>query len=156
AEGRIFTDNEARVSKKVCVIGQTVARELFEGESALGKEINVGGVSLKILGILDHQGVNEVGFDQDDVVLLPLGAVKQHLRKASQPSNDDSVATAAVEANRVSSVEQILARVDSAVDVQNAKEQITALLRKRHRLRMTEPDDFNVRDMSILRNAIRA
>jgi hypothetical protein len=146
AEGRTFTENEVRGSKRICIIGQTVTKNLFEGESALGQEIRVGGVPMEVLGILDRTGPNEYGLDQDDIVLMPIGTSKRHLNKPTQASSE-APAQKNPALGRVTHVDQILLRVDSVSDLAEAKEQITDLLRTRHNLRTIEPDDFNIREM---------
>ncbi|HEV3236045.1 MAG TPA: ABC transporter permease, partial [Gemmataceae bacterium] len=87
AAGRAFTKIEAGRSEAVSIIiGQTIVEELFEGQPALGQEMKVGDIATVIVGILDRAGTDDFGLDQDDVVLMPLGTVIEHLRKTTQPS----------------------------------------------------------------------
>jgi macrolide transport system ATP-binding/permease protein len=76
AEGGMFSDRDVRNWNKVCVIGATLKRELFDRESPVGKEIRINNVSFRILGVLSRKGANMMGMDQDDVVLAPWTTIK--------------------------------------------------------------------------------
>ena len=72
-EGAMFTDRDVLASSRVCVVGETIVRELFDGKSPLGKDIRVQNVSLHVIGVLGRKGANTFGMDQDDIVVR-LGA----------------------------------------------------------------------------------
>jgi ABC-type antimicrobial peptide transport system permease subunit len=86
ADGEAFTDREVRNASKVCLIGKTVADELFDGQSPVGKDIRINNVSLRVIGVLRAKGANMMGFDQDDLVLLPWTTVKYRLSGQSYGS----------------------------------------------------------------------
>ncbi len=71
AEGAAFTDADVRNANKVCLIGDTLKRELFQGDSPVGKQIRIRNVAFQVVGVLGHKGANIMGTDQDDIVLAP-------------------------------------------------------------------------------------
>ncbi len=110
AEGEAFTDHDVRNNGKVCLLGQTLIRELFQGESPLGKEVRVRNISLKVIGVLSSKGANMMGMDQDDVLLAPWTTIKYRVT-GSTLENVNQSASASTSgigaANQVNTLNQI-------------------------------------------------
>jgi ABC-type antimicrobial peptide transport system permease subunit len=75
-EGAAFTDVDVRNSSKVCLIGKTLVRELFNGQSPVGEEVRVQNVAVRVIGVLPAKGADMMGNDQDDVLLAPWTTLK--------------------------------------------------------------------------------
>jgi macrolide transport system ATP-binding/permease protein len=189
AEGEVFSDQDVRNASKVCLLGQRLITELFQGESPLGKEVRVNKVAFKVIGILSPKGANMVGIDQDDILLAPWTTIKyrvagtsladvnqstpstssgtdtsQKVNTLSQiypstkvelyPEQSASQAANTPQPVRFTNVDQILAAARSTPEIPNAIQQITQLLRERHRIRPGEPEDFSIRDMTEMTKAL--
>lgn len=126
ASGTAFTEQDVKTLANVCLLGQTVVKELFGGDDPLGRTIRVANLPCKVIGTLEAKGLSMTGYDQDDFVLMPYTTV-QH--KISGIDWLDDIFTSAV----------------STSEIVTAQEQVTRLLRQRHHLRTDEPDDFNIR-----------
>jgi macrolide transport system ATP-binding/permease protein len=177
-EGVPFTDDDVRRAAGVCLIGQTPARELFQGESPLGKMIRVKDVSLRVVGVLSRKGANVAGLDQDDFLIAPLTTIKFRLSGIRNVNSQPAVASSALDhvnslnqlyptqqlqlysqrtalqtldtpqVTRFFDLDDIWVSASSPQDVPFVISEITNLLRERHRHQEGEPDDFRIRDLT--------
>jgi len=177
SDGECFTDRDVLNANRVCLVGQTIARELFQGENPIGKELRIKNVAFKVIGVLSAKGANMVGMDQDDIVIAPWTSIKFRVSGSSLTNTNQSSSAAASAVNTLSqvypsnqvalypdksdtqiadsmltvrfvNVDQILVSAVSPEEIPAAMQQITAVLRERHRLQRGEPDDFSIRDMT--------
>ena len=86
ASGAMFTDAEVRGAAKVCIIGKTVADELFRDEDPIGKTLRIRDIPFKILGVLQSKGVNFFGQDQDDTVVVPYTSAMRRISGRDFPA----------------------------------------------------------------------
>ena len=176
-EGEMFTERDVRNATKVCVIGLTIVKELFDGRSPIGESLRVQNVSLRVVGVLSRKGANMMGMDQDDVVLAPWTTLKYRVSDNTATANAEKAAedvtnkvnslselypgtdnlypvqSASQLANtpqpvRFDNVDQIAVKAVSAEAIPAAMDQMSAILRERHRIREGQPDDFNLRNMA--------
>lgn len=106
AEGVAFDDRDVRNGSTVCVVGQTIVRELFQGRSPLGEEIRIQNVTFKVVGVLTRKGANMVGMDQDDTVLAPWTTIKYRVSGATLGNVNQSNESATDTTQRVNSLSQ--------------------------------------------------
>ena len=126
-QGEMFTEEDIRTAAKVCVIGTTIVENLFpDGTDPIGKIIRCNQVPLRVIGILESKGYNSMGMDQDDVVLAPYSTVMKRL--LAQTYLSGVFASALTED-----------MTDEAVD------EITSILRREHKLKESDDDDFTIR-----------
>lgn len=173
-DGEPFTERDVTSANKVCIVGQTVARELFGDKKPVGEVIRVNNVPLRILGVLRAKGANLVGMDQDDIILAPWTTVKYRVLGGTSPGASGGSATTSANLSdfypgsstglypeksetqttdspmivRFAGIDQILVSARSAVETPAAIEEIKAVLRERHRLGPNDEDDFDIRDMT--------
>src|SRR5262245_8457585 len=108
AEGEPFSDRDGRNGSKVCLIGQTIVRELFQGQSPIGKEVRVQNVAFKVVGVLTPKGANMMGLDQDDILLAPWTTIKYRVSGSTLSNVNQSAAAAATDPTKqVNSLNQL-------------------------------------------------
>ena len=128
ARGREFTPDEQRVGAAVCLIGQTVQRELFGASTdPLGERVRVRQFSCEVVGVLASKGQGAFGNDQDDVVLLPLKTLQRRVIGSTR-------------------VPTLLVSMKDGSDAERVKASLTELLRERRKLSDSDDDNFNVLD----------
>ncbi|MFO0820891.1 MAG: ABC transporter permease [Pirellulales bacterium] len=103
-EGSPFSDQDVRRGTQVCLVGETIVRELFLGESPVGKEIRIGGKPFQVVGVLASKGSNTMGIDQDDIVIAPWTAIKYKVTGTSVTNTNQSAVVAGDPSQQVNSL----------------------------------------------------
>lgn len=131
-EGEIFTDQDILTSAKVCLVGKTIVDNLFtNGEDPLGKIIRFNKIPFKIIGILTPKGYNSMGMDQDDLILAPYTTIQKRVLA-------------------INHLQGIYASAITEEMTEQAEEEIGELLRRNHKLKKTDEDDFTIRSQQEL------
>ena len=126
-QGEMFTEDNIRTAAKVCVIGSTIVENLFpDGVDPIGKVIRCNQVPLRVIGVLESKGYNSMGMDQDDVVLAPYSTVMKRLLAQTYLSG-------------------VFASALTEDMTEEAVDEITKILRREHKLKETDDDDFTIR-----------
>ncbi len=131
-QGREFTAEEVDGAAKVCVIGETIVKNLFGDEDPLGKMIRIKKVPFTVVGVLETKGQSPQGTDQDDVIFVPLRTAQRKLMGSQFPDT----------------VGSILVKAKSEQELADAERQTTELLMQRHRIFNGKEPDFTVRNLS--------
>ena len=125
ASGQLYTDADERIGAKVCVLGATVAENLFPDSNPIGETIRVRNVPFKVLGVVKPKGGDRAGNDQDDIILAPFKTVALRIAGDVRPN---SIMMSAISTDRV----------------EDAWSEIDALLRQRHRIAVGQDPDFTI------------
>ena len=130
--GEMFTEADIQSSAKVCIIGKTIADNLFpDGSDPVGKVIRFNKIPFRVVGVLKAKGYNSMGMDQDDIVLAPYTTVMKRLLA-------------------VTYLQGIYASALSEDMTDYAIEEITSILRREHKLKDSDDDDFTIRSQQEL------
>ncbi|PYV93734.1 MAG: multidrug ABC transporter substrate-binding protein [Acidobacteria bacterium] len=129
-QGSFFDESHVKTAARVAVLGQTVVNQLFGGSDPVGQTIRIKNLPFRVLGVLDKKGFNAWGRDQDDTIMVPYTTVQKKFQGGVLYVQSGMVGAASARATYA------------------AQEQITALLRQRHRLGPFQDDDFTVRNLS--------
>jgi putative ABC transport system permease protein len=135
--GRFLHEGDMDSAAKVAVIGQTVARQLFGNDDPIDSVIRIRNIPFRVVGLLVGKGQTGQGQDQDDTVMIPYTTMQKRLM-------------------RITYLQSIVVRAVSAEKVAEAQEQITLLLRQRHRIAEGREDDFTVRNLSDIAEAAQS
>ena len=135
-DGEMFTAADIQSSAKVCLIGKTIVDNLFpDGSDPIGKVIRFNQVPFRVIGVLESKGYNSMGMDQDDIVLAPYSTVMKRLLA-------------------VTYLQGIFASALSEDMTDYATAEITEILRRQHKLKDTDEDDFDIRSQQELSNML--
>ena len=127
--GDFFSDADVRTAARVCVLGQTVVDNLFAGSDAVGQVIRIRNLPFRVVGVLSVKGQNQYGQDQDDVVLMPYTTAQKKLLT-------------------ITYINSAMVSAISPAATYTAQNEITSLLRQRHKIAPNVDDDFTVRDLN--------
>ncbi len=137
-EGRTFTDREERSGARLAVLGQTVVDQLFGANDSLGRMVRIKGVSFTVIGILDHRGQGFGGQDRDDVIVVPLTTAQRLLQSNAFRRSIRTISVSVANADALAGV----------------SDDIAGLLRRKHRLRQSDQDDFQVANLTAITDTL--
>lgn len=127
--GRMYTEKEMTSRDRVCVIGQTVADNLFPEGDPVGKTVRINKAPFRVVGVLNSKGQSSMGQDQDDVVFVPLTTAMQRLMG-------------------ITYIRNITIQCENENTIEQVQSDVVTLLRQRHKIRTGEDDDFSVRNLA--------
>ncbi|MFQ5827287.1 MAG: ABC transporter permease, partial [Dehalococcoidia bacterium] len=130
ARGTSFNQGHMQSQANVVVLGHKVADTLFEDSDPLGQYVKINGIRFRVIGILEKKGTT-LGMSWDEVMLMPLTTVLARVTKQRTTQGQHSIGSMAIKAT-------------GPGEVEDAKKQVTEILRKRHRLKVDEENDFNI------------
>ncbi len=156
--GRAISEDDEASAALVVVIGQTVATQLFSGsQTPIGALIQVKGVPMRVVGVLEGKGQTPFGQDQDDLVMIPFTTGERKVLGVAAPSQAQSQFNwiypsppnpYGLQPHLAGYVNQIYVQAVNPEDVQTAIRQVTEILARRHRIKPGDDNDFNVRNLS--------
>jgi putative ABC transport system permease protein len=135
--GDFFTDSDVRGSTKVCLLGQTVVQQLFDNADPVGKTIRIRNIPFRVVGTVRSKGQNMMGQDQDDIILVPYTTLQKRLTGNTRSWG-------------------FIASARSKDEILEAQQQITDLLRARHKLGPADDNDFTIRSQTEIAEASTA
>jgi len=135
ADGRTFTATEQRAGKAVCVIGATVRKELFGGQSPLGNELRIKNFACEVIGLLQSKGQSTMGTDQDDIVVIPLRTLQRRL------TGNQDIHTLMISVMDGANTDQVMA-------------DLRGLMRERRKIAANEEDNFSILDTRQIAEAL--
>lgn len=138
--GRNFFSEELKNSSKVAIIGNTVSNELFGDVNPVNKTIRIGNVPFKVIGLLKPKGQNGMGQDEDDIVFIPILTAQKKVFGSEFPNTVNMIMVKTVDDNQLNVAEQ----------------QITEILRRRHKIGVNGLDDFEVRNLAQMQETIKS
>ncbi|MCA9026307.1 MAG: ABC transporter permease [Planctomycetaceae bacterium] len=127
--GGFFSEHDVNAADTVCVLGQTVARRLFQTANPIDETVRIQNIPFRVIGVLEAKGANIMGDDQDDIVLMPYTSVRQRLF-----------------GSEFQNVHAIMVSSRSVTTMQDAEMEIRNLLADRHRIAPGQPNDFRVQN----------
>ena len=137
AKGEFFTEGDVRTAARVCVIGKTIEDNLFAGADAIGQTMRIRNLPFRVIGVLSTKGQNQWGQDQDDTVIVPYTTAQKKMLS-------------------ITWIHQVMVSAVSASATFTAEQQITELLRQRHRITANMDNDFSVRNLTDVAEAADA
>jgi putative ABC transport system permease protein len=135
AAGRVFEPAEMAAAAKVCLIGATVAKQLFGDGDPLDQSIRIKRVPFTVVGVLDVKGQSMMGTDQDDLILVPIKTARSRVLGTASAARNRTVGT-------------IWVKAADGVDTRTVEEEVRSLLRQRHRIQPGADDDFSLRNLA--------
>lgn len=131
-DGDIFSEQDIKTAAKVCLVGKTVIDQLFtNGENPVGKVIRFGSIPFRIVGVLESKGYNSMGMDQDNLIITPYTTVMKRILA-------------------ITYLQEIVCSALSEEYTDEAISEITDVLRRNHKLKEADDDDFNIRSQQEL------
>jgi len=131
ASGDFFTEADIKSAARVCVLGKTVADQLFQDEDPVGKTIRIRNMPFRVIGVMSPKGSAAWGQDQDDTIIAPWVTIRRVLDKS-----------------KFNNVNQLLCSLKTMDSLPQVKEEVGAILRQRHRINERDDDDFTIMDMT--------